>query len=301
MLLLDSTSDIVQLVTSAAASVTVHASWVDLTTSTGAVTPGADNIPAITTAATTTIVPAPSSGVIRNVKNISLTNNSATTSTQVTVQHVDATPHTADLMGVTLLPGENLIMNEAGEWKHHDANGAEYGYSPVVNYPYAPTGYKAESIPRTMAGVNVAAATSGTMVMQAIWLPTGTVINNLITMSGTTASATQTNRWMALYDQNRNLLRQTTDQTTTVLAANTLWTGAITSYTTTYSGIYYIGILTAATTPNSLVGVTAAGNAAIRNLAPILTGISTTGLTTTAPATAAAITATANSYWVAVS
>ena len=137
--------------------------------------------------------------------------------------------------------------------------------------------------------------------MQAIWLPAGTVVNNLITMSGTTASATQTNRWLALYDQNRALLRQGPNTTTTVIAANTLWSDAITAYTTTYSGIYYIGIMTAATTANSLVGVTAAGNAAIRNQAPILTGTSSTGLTTTAPATAAAITATVNSYWVAVS
>lgn len=298
MLILDSTTDVVQVVTSASASITCHVSYVD--NNAGTISFASDDVATITTNTTTQIVPSPGAGVVRNVKNISLTNNHATASSQVTVQHSDGT-HTADLMGVTLLPGENLIYSEDGEWKHHDAQGGEYGYSPVVIYPYAPTGVKAESIPRTIAGVNIAAVTSGTMIMQAIWLPSGMTVSNLIAMSGTTASATQTNRWLALYDQNRALLRQSTDQTTTVLAANTLYTAPITSYTTTYAGIYYIGLLTAATTVNSWCGVTAAGNLAIRGLTPILTGTSTTALTTTAPATAAAITATANSYWVAVS
>lgn len=298
MLLLTSTSDIIRLITGAAVTtITAHASYVD--NASGTITPGRQNTN-ITTATTTTIAGSPGASTQRNVKSLQITNNSAITSCQVTVQHFDGTTST-DLMGVTLLPGENLIFGEDGEWKHHDSQGAEYGFNPQVTAPYGFTGAKAESIPRTMAGVNIAAVTSGTMVMQAIWLPAGMTITNLHTMSGTTASATQTNRWLALYDQNRNLLRQSAYQTTTALAANTQFTGAITSYTTTYSGIYYIGIMTAATTPNSLIGVTAAGNAAIRGLTPILTGTSTTGLTTTAPATAAAITATVNSYWVAVS
>lgn len=298
MLLLTSTSDIIRVVTGAAVStITVHASWVD--NASGTITPGRTNTN-ITTATTTTVVASPGASTQRNVKSLMITNNNATTGTQVTVQHYDGTTST-DLFGVFLNPGENMVLGEDGEWKHHDPQGAEYGFNPQVAAPYGVSGAKAESLPRTLAGVNIAAVTSGTMVMQAIWLPAGMVINNLITHSGTTASATQTNRWMALYDQNRALLRQSADQTTTVLAINTLWTAPITSYTTTYSGIHYIGILTAATTANSLIGVTAAGNAAIRGQTPILTGTSTTGLTTTAPATAAAITATVNSYWVAVS
>lgn len=298
MLLLTSTSDKIQVVTAAAVStIDVHCSYVD--NNAGTITPGRANT-IISTATTTDVIAAPGSGVQRNVKGIYITNTSATTSSQVTVLHTDGT-NAADLMGVALLPGENLTYREDGSWAHRDANGGEYGFSPVITYPYAISGHKAESIPRNLAGVNIAAATSGTLVMQAIWLPSGMTINNLITMSGTTASATQTNRWLALYDNNRALLRQGPNATTTVIAANTLWSDAITAYTTTYAGIYYIGIMTAATTANSLIGVTAAGNLAIRNQAPILTGTSTTGLTTTAPNPAAAITATANSYWVAVS
>ena len=298
MLLLTSTSDIIRIVTASGVStITVQASYVD--NNAGTITPGRTNTN-ITTATTTTIIAAPGSGVQRNINGLSITNNNATTSCGVTVQHFDGTVST-DLMGVTLMPGENLIYSEDGEWKHHDYNGAEYGFTPTVAYPYAPTGIKAESIPRTIAGVNIAAVASGTMIMQAIWLPAGTVITNLLAMSGTTASATQTNRWLALYDQNRALLRQSPDTTTTALAASTLYTGAVTSFTTTYSGIHYIGLMTAGTTINSWIGTTAAAAAAVRGLAPILTGTSTTALTTTAPATAAAITATVNSYWVAVS
>lgn len=302
MLLLDSTTDVLRIVTSAGScSVTVSASWMDIVTATGVTSQGSLVTPAITTATTTTVVPAPALGSVRNVKSLFITNQtSATASTQVTPQHFDGT-NSADLVGVSLLPGENLNLRDDGSWVHRDANGGEYGYTPVVTYPYVINGHKAESIPRTIAGVNIAAATSGTLVMQAIWLPAGLTINNLITMSGTTASATQTNRWLALYDQNRALLRQGPNALTTVIAANTLWSDAITAYTTTYSGIHYIGIMTAATTANSLIGATAAGNLAIRNQAPILTGTSTTALTTTAPNPAAAITATANSYWVAVS
>lgn len=298
MILLTSTSDVLRVVTAQAVStITVQASYVD--NNAGTITPGRTNTN-ITTAATTTVVGSPASSIQRNVNGLYVTNNNATTSCGVTVQHFDGTTST-DVMGVTLLPGENLILDETGQWTHHDTNGGEYGYTPIVNYPYSVSGHKAESMPRTLAGVNIAAATSGTLVMQAIYIPAGTVITTLYCMSGTTASATQTNRWMALYDGSRNLLRQSTDQTTTVLAANTLFSAAITSYTTTTSGLYYIGILTAATTANSLIGGTAAANAAIRNQVPILTGTSTTGLTTTAPNPAAAITATVNSYWVAVS
>ena len=298
MILLTSTSDIVRIVTASAVStISVHASYVD--NNAGVITPGRTDT-AITSAATTTVVGSPGASVQRNIKGLYIENNNATASNVVTVQHFDGTT-SVDIISVTLLPGENLNYREDGSWSHKDANGGEYGFTPIVTYPYVVTGHKAESMPRTLTGINIAAVTSGTLVMQAIWLPAGTVINNLITMSGTTASASQTNRWMALFDANRNLLRQSTDQTTTVLAANTLYTAAITPYTTPTSGIYYIGIMTAATTPNSLIGITAAANAAIRNQAPILTGTSTTGLTTTAPNPAAAITATVNSYWVAVS
>ena len=237
MIIVTGTGGILRVVTAQAVStITVQSSYVD--NNAGTITPGSNNVN-ITTATTTTVVAAPGASIQRAVQSLAITNNNTTTSCQVTIQHFDGTTST-DIMGVTLLPGENIIYEDGNGWTHHDAQGGDYGYSPVVNYPYAVTGYKAESIPRNLAGVNIAGVTSGTLVMQAIWLPAGLVVNNLITMSGTTASATQTNRWLALYDNNRNLLRQGPNAGATVIAANTIWSDAITAYTTTYAGIHYI-------------------------------------------------------------
>jgi hypothetical protein len=123
MLLLTSTSDIIRVVTGASVStITVHVSYVD--NASGVITPLRTNT-LITTAATTTVVPSPSAGVQRNVKQISITNNNATTSCQVTVQHFDGTNST-DLMGVIVAAGENLVLDDNGVWHHHNPQGAEY-------------------------------------------------------------------------------------------------------------------------------------------------------------------------------
>lgn len=124
MLLLTSTSDIIRVVTGASVStITVHASWVD--NASGTITPGRTNTN-ISTATTTTVVAAPGASTQRNVKALMITNNNATTSCQVTVQHFDGTTST-DLMGVTLKAGENVILNEYGEWIHHDSQGGQFG------------------------------------------------------------------------------------------------------------------------------------------------------------------------------
>ena len=77
MLLLTSTSDLIQIVTASAADIQVHVSYVD--NNAGTVTPGRQNT-LISTATTTTVVPSPGSGIQRNVKGLYITNNHATTS-----------------------------------------------------------------------------------------------------------------------------------------------------------------------------------------------------------------------------
>lgn len=303
MLLLTSTSDIIRVVTgTTGASINCHASWVD--NASGTITPGRTNTAAIVTNTTTTVVASPAASTQRNVRSLMITNNHATVSTQVTVQHFDGTV-SSDLFGVLLAPGENMVLGEDGEWKHHDANGAEY--SPSVPWldpysiQYGITGTLAENIPRSIAGVNLAALTSGTLFLQAIYLKAGTKVTNIVFCSGTTASATVTNGFYGLYDINRNLLGTTANQGAAVWAANTVRALALTApYTITTSGLYYLGCLTVATTVNSLAGVTAAGNAGIRTAVPIISGNSTTALTTALPNPAAAITAAVNSVWCAV-
>lgn len=122
MIILASTSDLIRVVTSHAAQVEVHASFVDLSGTT--VTPGRTNT-LITTAATTTVIASPAVSTVRNVKHLNITNDHASQSCIVTVEHSDGTT-IIELMSFTLLPGENMIFNEEGRWAHRDAQGAEY-------------------------------------------------------------------------------------------------------------------------------------------------------------------------------
>ena len=131
MINLASTSDLIQVVTSHAAQIEVHASWVDLNGTT--VTPGRTNTPHITTATTTTIVASPASSTVRNVKHLNITNDHASQSCIVTVEHTDGTT-VIEMMSYVLLPGENMILNEEGTWRHRDAQGAEYPPAGLGSY-----------------------------------------------------------------------------------------------------------------------------------------------------------------------
>ena len=130
MIILSSTSDLIRVVTSHAAQIEVHTSWVDLAGST--VTPGRTNT-LITTATTTTIVGSPASGAVRNLKHLNITNDHTNKSCIVTVEHSDGTT-IIELMAFTLLPGENMVFNEEGRWAHRDAQGAEYPPSGLGAY-----------------------------------------------------------------------------------------------------------------------------------------------------------------------
>lgn len=123
MLNLTSTSDIIRVTTVSAAQIEVHCSFVDFDGTN--VTPGRTNTPHITTATTTTVVASPGASVQRNVKHINITNDHASQSCAVTVEHFDGTT-AIELMQFILLPGENMIFNEEGRWAHRDAQGAEY-------------------------------------------------------------------------------------------------------------------------------------------------------------------------------
>lgn len=105
MLLLTSTSDIIQVVTGSAVTIDVHASWVDKVSAT-AVTPGRTNT-AITTAATTVVVAAPAASEQRNIQTLLIKNKHATASSAVTVQHYDGTT-TVALVKYTLAAGQTL-------------------------------------------------------------------------------------------------------------------------------------------------------------------------------------------------
>jgi hypothetical protein len=103
MLNLVLTTDKLQLSTSSAATVDVHASFIDLSGTT--ITPGKQNT-AIAGIATTDIVAAPSSGT-RNVKTLHIRNKDASLSVNVIVIF-DANGTDYELHGATIAPGQSL-------------------------------------------------------------------------------------------------------------------------------------------------------------------------------------------------
>lgn len=133
MLILASTGDLIQAISSAAVTVDVQASWVDWNGTTA--TPGRLNSP-ITTATTTSVVPSPGSSVQRTVKSLTFRNKHASSSQTLTIQHFDNTASvTSQMIKVTLLAGETLIRDDKGVWFVYDVNGA---VKSALNTPVDP-------------------------------------------------------------------------------------------------------------------------------------------------------------------
>lgn len=107
MLILASASDKLRVQSSAAATLQIHASWVDLNGST--VTPDRANT-IMTTATTADVVASPGAGVVRNVKSLTIRNTSVTPSL-VTIIHTDGAT-AVQLHQVTLGPGASTIYSE---------------------------------------------------------------------------------------------------------------------------------------------------------------------------------------------
>lgn len=146
--------------------------------------------------------------------------------------------------------------------------------------------------------VNTSLLSTGRMSLQAIWLPAGITINSISFWSATTAGASLTNQLFGLYDINLNLLATSVNDGAAGWAANSKKTLALTApFVTTYSGIYYLAIMVAATTVPTMKGGTARTDGSLENAAPSMGGTSTTGLTTSLPATAAAPAKVTTSVW----
>lgn len=153
---------------------------------------------------------------------------------------------------------------------------------------------KYETIPRHAVSQSIGALSSGRVTLVAIELPSGLVVTSITFASGTTAANGPTIQWFSLHDSSRNLLRQTVDHGSNSWNGNTLKTLALTStFTTTYSGLHYLGIMVTATTavPTLASNANTGAVAPILGLDPILAGTADTGLTTSAPNPAAALTA----------
>lgn len=182
MINLASTSDLIQVVTSHAAQIEVHASWVDLNGTT--VTPGRTNTPHITTATTTTVVGSPAASTVRNVKHLNITNDHVSQSCIVTVEHYDGTT-AIELMAFTLLPGENMIFNAEGRWAHRDAQGAEYPPAGLGSYNGRTIGFMKSGTAADAAGYWY--CTSKDAGFPGAWAPGSPGVNGRVT-DGTQAA-----------------------------------------------------------------------------------------------------------------
>jgi len=170
-----------------------------------------------------------------------------------------------------------------------------------ANLQYAPTGALATTMDRrTVAGSSIPVVASGTMRMTAIWLAKGTVVTSVTYLAGATAAGL-TNRWFALFDLAKNLLRTTSDNTATWAAGATLTLPLASTYTVPADGLYYIGICEVATTTTALRGIGASSNSI--GISPPLNGDGPTGLTNAAstPAAGPALTVSGNMPYAYVS
>ena len=120
MILLTSSSDLLEVVTGASVSdIYVQASFVDLS-SVNVLTPGRQNT-IITTATTTTVVPSPAAGTNRALKNLCIFNSSASPC-QVSILHTDGT-NSVEIFNYTTQTGESIYWSEGRGFYVQDALG----------------------------------------------------------------------------------------------------------------------------------------------------------------------------------
>jgi hypothetical protein len=239
---------------------------------------------------------APSSGETYDIQNINIY-NSDTVAQRVTIKLDVSGTETILYKGVVGV-GDVISWSGEGGWNNTSNN-----VTPLLNNKKVIAGALYETFDRDLCDeVNTAVLSSGRLSLQSIWLPAGTVISSISFWSATTALATGTNQLFGLYDVNLNLLRSSTNDTSTAWAANSKKTLSLTStFTTTYSGLHYVGVMVAATTVPTLKGNTAKTGGQLGAALPSMGGTSTTGLTTALPATAAALGTVTTSFWGCVS
>lgn len=188
--------------------------------------------------------------------------------------------------GMQSLPGSNLVDTDLSPL-------------PALESAISPSG-RYETTSRLRLGT-ASTPTSGTLYLVPIWLPKGLVISSISFVSGGTAGASLTNQWFTLHDSSRVALARTGNDGSTAWPANTAKTlniaqttaGTASSYTTTYAGLHYLGVMIAASTPPNLVGEGSLP-ASVANASPGFGGANT-GQTTPPTVTSGAFTAAAPS------
>jgi hypothetical protein len=194
MFVLATTTALVNVITGSAGAISVHASFIDTTISSGTVSAiTGQNIASITGAGSTTVVPAPSlSGISRTVQKLIILNTSATVSNLITVQHVDGNPLgvgsvTATTYSAVLAPGAMALLTEQNGWQTIDATGAlkTTAANPIAAYTQVrivSTG-TTDAGPTSMAAGNCLVLwNSATAGAKTSTIPTAAGTNNILTI-----------------------------------------------------------------------------------------------------------------------
>jgi len=161
MLLLPSTSDSLELVTSAAVAVDYVAAWADHTSSGVAASAGTGQV---STATTTTIVAAPGASTQRQIRGLTL-RNAGTADVTVTVQaKPSGTART--IIKAAIQPGETLAYSDGRGWYSIDSAGRERTQrSDATTAGYAVWAHKVGAAPEA-AGIwhshHISTGTPGT-------------------------------------------------------------------------------------------------------------------------------------------
>jgi len=125
---------------------------------------------------------------------------------------------------------------------------------------------------------------TGALNVTPVWLPKGILLTSITFCSASGAIVSPTHQIFGLYDNTKALLRQTTDDTNTAWAATATKTLNLTStFTTTYTGQYWLAIM-CVFTPTFSIAATATVNGGIIAIGTAANGTtSDSGLTTTLP------------------
>jgi hypothetical protein len=152
----------------------------------------------------------------------------------------------------------------------------------------APAGAIAETMPRNMVTATKTAGATGTLYLNAIGLPLNAVVSTITMMTGATPETGGSHGWYALLDSGGTVRAVTADQTgTAAWAANTDVGFAVgTAYTTTYTGLHYVGVCITASGMPTFTGAAALVNVA--TIAPQLLG-GVAALFSTPPAVGSAL------------
>jgi len=124
-----------------------------------------------------------------------------------------------------------------------DSLAAAIGANPGSGLsPYVP-GALAETIP-AWAATTATAPVTGDLYIWAVELGAGQSVGHVGFVTSTQAGATLNHSWTALLDQNYTVLAASADAGSGAIGASTWFSYAMaTAYTTTYTGLHYLGVM----------------------------------------------------------